>query len=107
MVGAAVLLAFAACTPDTPLVGAGGECFAASDCEPGLVCVPQRGGARQCSSDLSMVAGRQPPEGGRPVEAGDGEAGDGPMPSEGGEPDSNMPDASKPDTSVADAAEAG
>src|SRR3954452_19314600 len=98
MAGGGVLLAVAACTPDTPLVAAGGECFAASDCEPGLVCVPQRGGARQCSSDLSMVAGRQPPEGGA-ADAADGEAGEGGPLDEGG-PDTGMPDTSMSDTSV-------
>jgi hypothetical protein len=52
-----------ACAPDRVLVGAGGECFTATDCEPGLVCVPQRSGARACSADLSQVVGRPPPAG--------------------------------------------
>ncbi|MBS2015798.1 MAG: hypothetical protein JST00_23120 [Deltaproteobacteria bacterium] len=66
-------LAFLACDADTTRVGAGAECFLATDCEPGLVCVPQQNGSRICSSDLSRVAGRPPPEAG-PRDAG--EAGD-------------------------------
>lgn len=52
-----------ACSSSPALVAAGGECFAASDCQPGLVCVPQRNGPRVCSSDLSQITGR-PPAGG-------------------------------------------
>ena len=95
-----------ACASDPEVVGAGGECFAASDCAPGLVCVPQRGGARVCSNDLTQVVGRPPPEAG----AADGEVADGQ--DEGSTPDAqfqdaNVPDTNKPDTSIADAAEAG
>ncbi len=62
----ATLLAvpFAACNPDTARVGAGGECFVATDCEQGLVCVPQQNGSRVCSNDLSRISGRPPPEAG-------------------------------------------
>lgn len=95
-----------ACAPDPALVAAGGECFAATDCEPGLVCVPQRGGARACSSDLSQIVGRPP------AEAGAADTGGGDGPDEVGSPDApgqdtSLPDTSMPDTSVADAAEAG
>lgn len=95
-----------ACAQDPERVGAGGECFVASDCAPGLVCVPQRGGARACSSDLSQVVGRPPAMG----DAGNADAeADGPdegsVP-EGG-PDTSVPDTSVPDTSLPDAAEAG
>src|SRR5207253_1845432 len=62
-----------ACDADTARVGAGAECFLATDCEDGLVCVPQQNGSRICSSDLTRVAGRPPPEAG-PRDAG--EAGD-------------------------------
>ncbi len=94
-----------ACAPDASPVQAGGECFIASDCAPGLVCVPQRGGARQCSSDLSQVVGRPPPE------AGGGEAAppvDGAPPDDSGEvQDTSVPDTSKPDTSTPPPVDAG
>lgn len=103
-----LLLLPLACTPDTERVGAGGECFIASDCQPGLVCVPQRGGARACSSDLSQVVGRPPAMG----EAGAADAeSDGPeegsLPEIDAGQDTSVPDTSVPDTSVADAADSG
>ena len=92
------LVAFA-CAAKTSLSGPGEECFAATDCADGLVCVPQRGGARLCSDDLSQVTGRPPPEGGAAAEAG----GDGPKeanPGDGPGQDTSMPDTSMPDTSM-------
>lgn len=99
-----------ACSEDATLVGPGGECFAATDCQPGLVCVPQRGGSRLCTNDLTQVVGRPPPDGAAAGEAG--EAGEG-GPVEAGETDgpvqdTSMPDSSVPDTSMpVDAADAG
>jgi hypothetical protein len=60
-VGALVL----ACSAKAKLQPSGGDCLLAVDCEPGLVCVPQRDGRRICDSDLSGIqrlydAGRQP-----------------------------------------------
>lgn len=95
-----------ACASDPALVGAREECFVASDCEPGLVCVPQRGGARVCSNDLSQVVGRPPPEGGAADAAEADGSEEGSTPVDGGQ-DTSVPDTSMPDTSVADAAEAG
>lgn len=101
-----VLAAPLACTDKASLIGPGEECFAATDCQPGLVCVPQRSGARVCSNDLTQVEGRPPPEAG--ADAGEaGEAGEGAAP-DGQVPDTSTPDTSKPDTSTGmDAAEAG
>jgi hypothetical protein len=101
VIGSIVLgfVAFA-CAARSSLSGAGGECFAATDCADGLVCVPQRDGSRLCSDDLSQVTGRPPPEGG----AGAAEAGgDGPReanPADGPVQDTSMPDTSMPDTSM-------
>ena len=96
-----------ACSDKTALSGPGEECFAATDCQAGLVCVPQRTGARLCSSDLTQVEGRPPPEAG----ADAGEAGDAPTEgavADGPVQDTSMPDTSKPDTSTGmDAAEGG
>ncbi len=58
-----------ACPSKEGLSSAGEECFAASDCAPGLICVLQRNGARLCSDDLTLVAGR--PAAGGPADAGD------------------------------------
>jgi hypothetical protein len=77
--------AFVACNTSSSAVGPGGECFLATDCAPGLVCLEQPNKTRICSDDLSRVAGRPPPEGG-PAEEGEGgmEGGrtDGPTPSD-------------------------
>ncbi len=100
---ALALLIPLACGNETSLSGAGEECFAATDCQAGLVCVPQKDGARFCSSDLTMVAGRPPPEAGA---AADSEAGgDGPTegsPTDAPAQDTFVPDTFVPDTSVAD-----
>ena len=105
--GVVALLALLACGSESSPVGPGEECFVASDCVPGLVCVPQRGGARVCSNDLSQVVGRPPPEGGGgETDGGDG-ASDGPSdgpPSDAPGQDTSMPDTSMPDTSMPDAA---
>lgn len=53
-----------ACAQESSPVGPGGECFLASDCQPGLVCVPQPSGARLCSSDLTGFEGNPPAEAG-------------------------------------------
>ncbi|MEA2750726.1 MAG: hypothetical protein QOI41_4869 [Myxococcales bacterium] len=98
-VGLVTLIMFA-CAAQTSLSGPGQECFAATDCQDGLVCVPQRGGARLCSDDLSQVTGRPPPEAGAAAEAG----GDGPNeanPTDSPvQQDTSMPDTSMPDTSM-------
>lgn len=57
------LIAIAACAQETSPVGPGEECFLASDCQPGLVCVPQPNGSRQCSADLTGFEGTPPPDG--------------------------------------------
>jgi hypothetical protein len=108
----AVGLVMFACAAEPSLSGAGGECFAATDCVEGLVCVPQRDGARLCSDDLSQVTGRPPPEGGMMTEAGDGPSeanpSDGPQGQDTSMPDTSMPDTSMPDTSTpVDAGDAG
>lgn len=58
---------FWACS-DAALVAAGGECFQAIDCEPGLVCIPAAGGKSVCSSDLTGIV-KVPPEAGAPADA--------------------------------------
>jgi len=58
------LLVAAACGSRASPVGPGGECFLATDCAPGLICVEQSSKARICSDDLSRVAGRSPPDAG-------------------------------------------
>ena len=44
-----------ACSSASSLVPQGGECFAATDCAAGLVCIPRKDGTRACDSDLSSV----------------------------------------------------
>ena len=92
----AVLVVGSACTATVTQVGPGGECFLATDCAPGLICIEQPDKTRTCSDDLSRVAGRPPAEGG--AEEQDG--GDG----EGGVPEASTDDVTQPppDTGVPD-----
>ena len=91
-----------ACSSSPALVAAGGECFAASDCQPGLVCVPQKNGPRVCSSDLTQITGRPPadPDAAMPETSVPDAVTDAPV--------TDAPTADAPaDTSIPDAAEAG
>ncbi len=67
--GAGALSSVACSTPGGP-VGPGEECFVATDCAPGLVCIEQPNKTRVCSDDLRRVAGRTPPEGGADEDGG-------------------------------------
>lgn len=90
-----------ACSATSDPIGPGGECFLASDCAPGLVCVEQPNKARVCSDDLTRVAGRTPPDGAA-EEQGEGGADaqtDGPPvpPRDSGTPDTGpKPDSGPP-----------
>ncbi len=95
-----LLVLASACASTSSAVGPGGECFLATDCAPGLICIEQPNKTRICSDDLSRVAGRPPPEGG----AEEGDAGEGGVP-EGSTndvvtppPDTGTPDTNQPDT---------
>jgi hypothetical protein len=114
--GAFTTAVISACSTDPALIGPGGACFLATDCAPGLVCVPQRGGGSVCSDDLSSVTGDPPDMGGDMDAAGDADGanqGDGttdgvappppppPPPTDGGA-DTNPPDTGA-DTGPADA----
>jgi hypothetical protein len=89
-----------ACNSKSGAMNAGDECFLATDCAPGLICIEQANKTRICSDDLSRVAGRPPPEGG--AEEGDaaideGGLSDAPLtdrtepPPDTGLPDTNVP----------------
>jgi hypothetical protein len=54
----------AACSTSAKLVGNGGDCFQAVDCEQGLVCAPQKNGKRICTGDLTGVQSNLPAGGG-------------------------------------------
>lgn len=80
-----------ACSSKEHLVAKGEACFLATDCEPGLVCVPQDNGTRICSDDLTKIAGDTPPEAGPPMDAnpdapegGNDAPNDGPPPNDTG-----------------------
>ena len=96
----APVVAVIACSERAGAIASGGECFLATDCEPGLICVDLGEGIRTCTNDLSEVAGN-PPD---PMEEGDAE------PNEGGNNDATTgtPDAT-PDviTPIVDAGEDG
>ena len=57
--GLAASVVLAACgSSDAQNIAAGGTCFSASDCAPGLVCVPVKNSdSRLCSGDLTGLTG--------------------------------------------------
>lgn len=72
----AVLAVGSACTATATQVEEGGECFVATDCMPGLVCIEQANKTRICSDDLARVAGEPPPAAGTVKEPDAGDGGD-------------------------------
>jgi hypothetical protein len=102
------ILVVASCSGKPALVGPGGVCSLATDCQEGLVCVPHDDGTRTCDSDLKGVV---PDQGGGPVQdSGSGQGGrdsassDAPPPNDSYVP----PDTSTAtDSSLADAGGAG
>jgi len=69
------------CSSQEQLQGEGGQCTQATDCQEGLVCIPQPDGTRKCSGDLGAI---QPDAGG---------AGDATAPKDGGKGDAATPPA--------------
>ncbi|WP_394850283.1 hypothetical protein LZC95_22850 [Pendulispora brunnea] len=100
MLGAAapcILLALASCS-ESKLSGEGSDCLQATDCEPGLACVPLDDGRRVCKSDLS---GTQPsPQ--KDAGARDANPGDASRDADAAVRDVNRPDTNVPDTNVPD-----
>ncbi len=92
--GAACLVAVAivgpsvvACSSTPKLVGAGGECVQATDCENGLICAPQKNGPSTCTNDLTGVQSTEPNPGKDAGEAGAKDAAyDAPSPGDTGPP---------------------
>jgi hypothetical protein len=92
IVGVAGLLA--ACSSPEALQGPGGACMQVTDCQAGLVCIPQKNGPNVCSMDTSSLVATE--EAGPPsrvdARAGDGAVGD--AASEGG--DASVPSEAGP-----------
>ncbi len=91
----AVALVPQACSQKDSALAKGQPCFLASDCQPGLVCVPQNDGTRICTDDINGVAGEGPREAGRDgnmPEAGEGgdAPSDGPPPMDTGVQDTGQ-----------------
>jgi hypothetical protein len=100
-VAVAVVLGLACGTAS--LLGSGESCFVATDCQPGLACVPQANGSRICSADLTnVVFVPDAAEAAPPPEGGPDATSDGPKPDVTMNPDTSMaPDTSMtPDTSM-------
>lgn len=103
------VLVFATACSEATLAGVGGECFQVTDCQPGLVCAPERGGRRTCTDDLSRIERTGEMGGGEGEEDGgpddDAEPGE-PRPdggtNEGGTPPRDVNNPPMPDTSVPD-----
>ncbi len=97
-----------ACSAKSNPVGPNGECFLATDCAPGLVCIEQPNKTRICSDDLSRVTGRAPDDGAEPEdneEAGaDGARPDGTTPRDSGNNDTGT---TQPDTGTPPEEDAG
>jgi hypothetical protein len=67
------LFSLAACSTHGKTVPIGAECFQATDCGDGVVCVPQADGKRICSTDLSGVVSIEDAAG-PPADASRGDA---------------------------------
>lgn len=66
----------AACSSSQSLLAAGQACLNATDCQPGLVCVPTGNGSeRACSDDLSGVQTTETTDSGAAREGGAREGG--------------------------------
>jgi hypothetical protein len=66
-----------ACSSKAQLAGQGGECNVATDCQPGLVCEPQKSGSSLCSNNLGSIQQLPPtPDSGAPQAASDASADD-------------------------------
>jgi hypothetical protein len=74
----AVAFTVTACDPKVSRVERGGECFTASDCVPGLVCIEGADQVRVCSDQIEQIAA-EPIDAGRivsPRDSGADDAGD-------------------------------
>ena len=74
----------------------GGECFQATDCGDGVVCVPRADGKRICSTDISGTVSVEDAGGPPPVDAGD--AGPDGARTDAAPKDAAPPDSESPDT---------
>jgi hypothetical protein len=91
---AVAFVGLAACSSKAKLAAQGGECLQATDCQDGLVCVPQKNAPSVCSNDLSGVQSTE--EAGAPA-ARDATVRD--APSDAPARDTGQPaDADQPDT---------
>ncbi len=76
--GVMTFVAFA-CSSQATLVGQGGSCQLATDCEDGLICAPQSGKSCPCicTNNLNGIEQLPPtPDGGAGLPAGDATAND-------------------------------
>ncbi len=121
LAGAVVLAVAAACSTQAKLAGSGAQCFAATDCQEGLFCLPQKGGTSICSNDVSAIQMTEDAAAGgdaaKPMGDGAAAGDDGATtgedsaaapdtgtPMDSGTPDTSTPDTSAPDTSTPDSA---
>ncbi len=71
--------ALCACSSKAELAGQGAECNLTSDCEDGLVCIPQKSGSSICSSNLGSIQQLPPtPDAGMQAVSDAGNNADGP-----------------------------
>ena len=89
------------CSTHGKTVPIGGECFQASDCGDGVVCVPQTDGKRICSTDISGIVSAEDAAA-PPVDAGASDGASDSAPRDAAkQPDGAPPDAEPPDTGAA------
>ncbi len=87
-------LAGAGCSSQAPLVGPGGACQLATDCQAGLICAPARGGGSTCTSNLSGVVQLPPTPDGGMAEGGAAQAAGDAAPSDDVSVPTSVPDGS-------------
>ena len=90
-------LSLIACSTKAKLAVQGADCLQATDCQDGLVCVPQQDGRHICDNDLSGVqttedATAPATDAGRKDGSAEGGKSDGGSPADADVPDADLPD---------------
>jgi hypothetical protein len=107
LAGASAVSLVLACSSPAALLGQGGQCLQTTDCQNGLVCVPQANdGPKICSSNLATTVSTE--EAGTPIvtDAAAGDAGEGGQPADGATQGDAAPEPDAGSTSTPDATEA-
>jgi hypothetical protein len=68
------LAGLAACSSPATPVGLNGSCLLTTDCQPGLVCIPQKDGPNICTNNLATTVSTEDAGAPAPMDAAPGDA---------------------------------